>query len=176
MKALKIVRTLVLLAPLAACVHHPLASIDILPVPPQDSRWERDKPQHLHLPLTAPDRTELVKSLRYGLSHDNEADNRAVDPNPESTYGKLLDLLAKPAALADLSKPEFTTWFVGDRVNQVIDAREEALTNDHAPVALRGVPSGGVYWWIFYRDGSDHLNQVMLVKLQALTKLIERKK
>jgi hypothetical protein len=176
MKALQIVRTIVLLVPLAACCQRELAPVNILPVPPKDSRWEGDTPNHIRLPLTRPGRMELVTSLRYGLSHDNQERGSAVEPNAEKTYEKILDLLGNDVTLADLSKPDFKAWFPGERVDQVIDARDDAISKSHAPVALRGAPTDGKYWWIFYRDGNDHLNGVMVVKLQSLTTLVERKK
>lgn len=176
MKNLRIVAVIILLAPLTACYHRQLSPIDILPVPPKDSRWEGATPDHIQLPLSTAGRTELVTSLRYGLSHNNQERNSAVEPNPEKTYGKLLDLLGQNVTLADLAKPEFQTWFSGERVDQVVDAREERTFRSQGPVAYRGAPSDGKYWWIFYRDADDHLTGVMLVKLQALTRLVEKRK
>jgi hypothetical protein len=176
MKTPGILRTIVLLAPLAACCHHTLAPVNILPVPPQDSNWEGAKPEHLKLPLTKTGRTELESALRYGLNHDNQHRGSPVEPNAPKAYEKLLDLLGNAVSLTDLSKPDFQTWFPGDRVDQVVDAREEVTPQSHAPVALRGAGSDGKYWWIFYRDDDDHLIGVMVVKLQALTTLVERKK
>jgi len=44
------------------------------------------------------------------------------------------------------------------------------------PLHFRGAASGGRYWWIFYRDGNDHLTAVMPVRLQEFTKLVEKEK
>jgi hypothetical protein len=176
MKDLRVVCLIALLAPLAACSSHQLAAINILPVPPRDSRWEGDKPDHMQLPLKPSDRAELLTALRFGLSHDNQDRGSAVEPNAEATYGKLLDLLTGDLTLADLSKPGIQAWFQGSLVDQVIDAREESMPGTHGPVALRGAQSDGKYWWIFYRDRSDHLTKVMVVRLQALTNLIEKGK
>ena len=166
--------TLALLMALSGCSPKRTFSVNILPVPPQDSRWEVSAKDRIRLPLTE-DRNELEEALRYGLNHLNKVRHSATDANVAKTYGALLDLLSTPATLADLSKPEFKKWFPGDLVTQVVDARDSALPKSHGPVALADAPSSGRYWWIFYRDNQDNLTSLMVVDLQALTTLIERK-
>ena len=176
MSMLSHLRTLVLALPLAGCAHRQLAPIEILPVPPKDSRWEGDKPDHLTLPLNQVGRAELETQLRFGLSHANEERNSAVEPNAAGTYKPCLDLLEAPHKVGDLSGGVFQKCFQGDIVQQVVDAREAAFARSHAPVAIRGALSDGKYWWVFYRDSSDRLTGVMVIKLQALTRLVEKKR
>jgi hypothetical protein len=43
-------------------------------------------------------------------------------------------------------------------------------------VAAADSQNGGQYWWIFYQDPHGNLTHVMVVNLQALTTLVERKR
>ncbi len=176
MKTFSIARCIVLLAPLCACTHYQPAPVNLLPVPPKDSRWEQDETERVHLPLTEAGRTDLVTALKYGLNHNNADRDSAVELNAAQTYKNLLDLLSHDDTLADLSQPGFKTFFPGDRIDQVIDARDDTAPKSHPPVAFRGALTDGKYWWIFYRDANDHLSGVMVVRFQALTTLVEKKK
>jgi hypothetical protein len=173
MKIPSAIFTIVLLTLPGCCPKREL-SVNILPVPPQDSRWEISKKDRLALPLA--NRPELEDALRYGLNRRNKDRGTATDLNAPKTYGPLIDLLSKPTTLADLSKPEFKAWFPGELVTQVVDARDAEFPKSHGPVALADAPSSGKYWWIFYRDEQDNLNGVMVVSLQALATLSERKR
>ena len=170
MKARHLVLALALMVELAGCSQRTSISATIIPVPPQDSRWERTKADRLSLKLSSDGRKELETALTYGLNRQNQEDNVATDANAKATYATLLDALEKPASLADLTSPAFKTRFPGPLVMQVVDARDEVTPKSHGPVAL----SDGKYWWIFYRNSQDQLTGVMVVKVAALDVLVEK--
>jgi hypothetical protein len=174
MRTRSVTWTVVLIATLAGCSQKRELSVNILPVPPQDSRWQGSAKDRIALPLAS--RQELEDALRYGLDQHNKDRGSATDLNAPKTYGPLLDLLSKPTTLADLSKPEFKKWFPGELVTQVVDARDAGFPKSHGPVAVADAPSGGKYWWIFDQDNHGNFTAVMVVNLQALTTLVERKR
>ncbi len=173
MRVRSVILTAVLSITLAGCCQKQELSLNILPVPPQDSRWEGSAKDRIALPLAS--RPELEDALRYGLDQRNKDRGPATDLNAPKTYGPLLDLLSKPTTLADLSKPEFKKWFPGELVTQVVDSRDPGFPKSHGPVAAADAPSSGKYWWIFYRDDHDNLTNVMVINLQALTTLVEKR-
>jgi hypothetical protein len=161
---------LILIVELTGCSTRRTISTNILPVPPQDSRWERTPADRIALPLSSAGRTELENALRYGLNRNNAADNVATDANAPALYASLLDLLGKAATISDLSSPAYKKWLPGTMVLQVVDARDPVTPRSHVPVAL----SDGKFWWIFYRNAQDQLTGVMAVKVAALGVLIEK--
>jgi hypothetical protein len=162
----------VLLVSLAACAKHQTISISAVPVPPEDSRWEKAQADRIHLPLTNPDeRKELVTALTYGLNRENQTRHRATDPNAERTYGALLDFLGKDHNIGELDQPQARKLLAGPVVKQVVDARDTSTPKpEESPVAV----SDGRYWWIFYPGDNGRLKGVMVVKVNALETLIEK--
>lgn len=158
---------------LAGCYKRQVASTTVLPVPPQDSRWEMTQADRIALPLGDAGRGVLGDALAWGLNRKNKIDNVGAGPDPDAKrkYAPLFDLLSRSPTLADLASAPYKKWFPGPMVKQVVDARDAVTPRDHAPVAL----SDGTYWWIFYRDRQDRLTGVMVVKFNALQTLIENK-
>jgi hypothetical protein len=144
MRSRRVAAAAVLLLALAtACAHR----LPYVPVREARFRTEAGSNDRIQLPLTAPGREKLLRYLRAGGDTDRIG-NTAVDPNAESHYGPLLDLLADPShlALEDATvKSTFRKWLAGPVVRQVIDAREESSPAID-PVAI----GDGKYWWIFY--------------------------
>ena len=144
----------------------------VLPVPPQDSRWEISQKDRVSLPLNDAGRNDLADALTWGLNRNNKIDNVAAgnDPNAKKKYAPLFDLLSNNPKLLDLETPPYKQWFPGPLVKQVVDARDLVTPRDHAPVAL----NDGTYWWIFYRDKQDQLTGVMVVKVNTLQVMSEK--
>jgi hypothetical protein len=162
-----------LLLSLSACSTRATVPTLVLPVPPLDSRWEIDQKDRVALPLTPSGRAAVADALTWGLNRNNKIDNVASgnDPNATKRYAPLFDLLSVSAKLQDLETTQYKQWFAGPMVMQVVDARDKATPRNHAPVAL----NDGAYWWVFYRDQQDRLTDVMVVKVNVLQVMNEKK-
>jgi hypothetical protein len=173
MKVRQLAAAILLSLSLAACSTRATVPTLVLPVPPLDSRWEISQQDRVALPLTPSGLAELADALTWGLNRNNKIDNVASgnDPNAPKKYAPLFDLLSQAAKLQDLDTPPYKQWFPGPMVMQVVDARDTATPRNHAPVAL----NDGAYWWIFYRDQQDRLTGVLLVKVNVLQVMNEKK-
>jgi len=161
--------TAVLLLELSGCGKR-MVPLTLLPVPPADARADQ-----IRLPLDPDSVKRLTNSLRFGLSKNNERDDVAVIENAAAKYKELLAALSEPnhPSLPDLDTPAYKKFFPGPLVKQIVDARDKVTPSDtHAPVAA----NDGAYWWIFYRDRDDKLTGVMVVKVNALQTLIEKRR
>ena len=163
--------TIALTAQLAGCCPQQPVTVTVLPVPPQDSRWQGSDQDRIALPLVS-GREQVEDALKFGLNRNNKEDNVAVVLNAKALYKRLLDRLEKPATFSDLSSDVFKQRFPGKIVMQIVDARDLTRPGQHAPVAL----SDGRYWWIFYRNANDQLTSVMVAKVQAIDTLVEKDK
>jgi len=136
------------------------AQVAYVPVREARFRSEATKQERVQLPLTAESRGRVLKFLRAGGDTDRFEQDIA-DPEAESRYAPLLDLLAVPRnlTLADLTeKATYRAWFQGPMIRQVIDAREEA------PPAIDPVAvTDGKYWWVFFHRQKE-LRELLVVK------------
>lgn len=138
------------------------ATPEVAYVPVRESRFRSEvtSQERIRLPLTAELRERLLKFFRAGGDTDRIGRDIA-DPEAETRYGPLLDLLSDPQhlALADLTeKDTYKAWFQGQAVRQVIDAREESPPTID-PVAM----TDGKYWWVFFHRRRA-LTELLVIK------------
>jgi hypothetical protein len=123
-------------------------------------RSEVSRDDRISLPLDEGSRKRLITFLKAGGDKD-KIGMEIVDPDAESHYTPLLDLLSDPDKLnlEDLTERQtYKSWFSDGIVRQVIDARE-----DSPPVIDPVAVSDGKYWWIFYHRHKK-LTELLVVK------------
>ena len=144
------------------------AQVAYVPVREARFRSEATIQQRIHLPLTVESRERVVKFLRAGGDTDRLGQDIA-DPEAETRYALLLDLLGDPRnlSLADLTeKQTYKAWFQGPVIRQVIDAREEA------PPAIDPIAvTDGKYWWVFFQRHKE-LKELLVIK--AIPRTLDR--
>ncbi len=131
-------------------------------VPVREARFRSEvtSQERIRLPLTAESRGRLLKFFQAGGDTDRIGRDIA-DPEAETRYSPLLDLLSDPRylTLADLTeKDTYRAWLQGEVVRQVIDAREESPPTID-PVAM----TDGKYWWVFFHRRRE-LKEILVIK------------
>ena len=128
--------------------------VSFVPVRERQFRTETFK-----LPLDEDSRRKLLLYLSAGGDND-KVGNTQADPQAEKRYRPLLAMLADDThlALEDLTtKRTFQSWFQGDVIREVIDAREES-----SPAIDPAAVSDGRFWWVFYPH-NKRLESVMVM-------------
>lgn len=123
-------------------------------------RSEMKSEDRLQLPLTAEERQRLMAFLRAGGDTDRIG-TEVVDPEAEKHFSPLLDRLSDKQylALEDITERDtYGRWFCGQRLRQVVDAREES-----PPIIDPVAATDGRYWWIFYHHKKE-LKWLLVVK------------
>lgn len=141
----------------AGCSARPVAYVAVREA---KFRTEVNRSDRLKLPLTVESRERLLRFFKAGGDTDRIGRDIA-DPEAETRYSPLLDMLSDPRnlSLEDLTeKQTFKNWFSKRPIRQVVDAREEA------PPAIDPVAvTDDRYWWIFYHH-QKKLVELLVIK------------
>jgi hypothetical protein len=121
-------------------------------------RSEKSENDRIKLPLSAEDRNRLLSFLRTG-GNTQLIGKGIVVPGADAQYAGLLDFLAVPRQVSDLTGlgPKFFT--VGP-LYEVVDAREPFTLSDTQVIAM----GDGYYWWIFYHPASKRLESLLVTR------------
>lgn len=113
------------------------------------------------LPLDVNAEKPLLSFLAAGGNRDDIGIN-IVYPDVAQKYQPLLDKLTNPENLDpdDLVNGTYASWFGGQPVRQIVDARSDRPPADDPPFAL----NDGRFWWIFYRSGQPKLSKMIVFK------------